>query len=66
MMCVVNKSLKNAVRGCNPSLQNTGLTEVGDKPPTLAGWPLDWLPVGQLLSGALLTESVCLLVVVVN
>ena len=53
------------MRGCNPCLQNTGLTEVGDKPPTLAGWPLDWLPVGQLLSGALLTESVCLLVVVV-
>ena len=47
------------MRGCNPSLQNTGLTEVGDKPPTLAGWPLDWLPVGQLLDGAPLTASVC-------
>ena len=47
------------MRGCNPSLQNTGLTEVGDKPPTLARWPLDWLPVWQLLNGAPLTASVC-------
>ena len=35
------------------------LFAVGDKPPTLAGWPLDWLPVGQLLNGAPLTASVC-------
>ena len=47
------------VRGCNPSLKNIGLTEVGDKPPTLVGWPFDWLSVGQLLDGAPLTASVC-------
>ena len=29
----------DSVRGCNPNLLNTGLTGVGDKPPTLAGWP---------------------------
>ena len=46
------------MRDCNPSLYNTGLTEVGDKPPTLVGWPFDWLPVGQLFDGAPLTASV--------
>ena len=55
------KIFMTSVRGCNSCLQNTGLTEVGDEPPTLAGWPLDWLPVGQLLNGAPLTEGVCLL-----
>ena len=58
--------MHSRVRGCNPNLQIVRLTEVGNKPPTLEGWPIDWLPVGQLLIGVPLTVRVSLLLLAIG
>ena len=53
------------MRGCDLCLVDCKIDRSGgNKPPTLEGWPINWLPVGQLLVGVPLTVRVSLLLYV--
>ena len=46
------------MRGCNPKGRMLDWQKWENEPPTLEGWPIDWLPVGQLLDGVPLAARV--------